>query len=370
MGMHALPLKRPVRHNILPWALVGVFLAVLFSPAPPAGAFTAEYQCTRHQTLDFRFAGANWDPDTRGAFRNGALNWNNRDGLNNQDLVTVREVTTGGVPVRLVSDATLGGDFGRAPCSGDEILMNETNSLAQMRATGAHEVGHYLGLPHSGDLSYNGDTPATMATAACGNLAGNQLDRNTIAQTDEAALAWQWDIDLDNPATANASFENGTRYWGAVNATLSTSTSGGGSNGPTYGLVTRSASSGSIYVSDRIHNFSDNDPMYVQAASRDTGPATGAVSITLHRRVVDVPAQTNCDVYPTNGRNYNRSVNTTGWVVVRSASCVPASTTFWAGCATSGYTPAGLAVDVRAQFNSSRSRTIAVDYLRVALKRE
>ncbi len=158
---------------------------------------------------------------------------------------------------------------------------------------------------------------------------------------------------------------------------FTTSSSGGGSNGPRYANLTKTAASGSIYSDTRVFDYEDNEPFHAQAASRDTNAsATGAVSISLIRRIVGTPALTGCNEYPSPNRNDNGASHATPWTIITTVSCPPTSTTQWTGCATGNYDHDGVypqneyAVDMRAQFNTARSHTVQADDVRVALGNE
>lgn len=354
--------------------------AFVVSLERPAIAFPAEWKCYFNR-LDYRFVG-NWTNAEKDAFRTGIQRWEEIRGLAGQQLIDVREVISGGVTVEFYSFTS--NTLGDASCSSRRIRIKTGATLAQIRGVSSHEAGHMLGANHAGDdeqiAGAYGNRPRMSTgggSTGCAIPAQQTPPDGGLTYDDWAWASWKYDIDTRNPVTANASFENLTSWWRTVNANLNVSSVGGGSNGVRYGSVDRLAGSGSIFSDTRIYDFTDNDPLYVQAASKDSvSNASGAVSITLHRRVVEVPPVTPCNEYPSNGYDYNQSSFQSDWMIVAYASCEPSSATTWSGCATGGYNHREIgindnkAVDVRAQFNTSRNATVRVDYLRVALGRE
>lgn len=178
------------------------------------------------------------------------------------DILVVRESIPGETGDVLVIDENLGvGNFGVARCGDDEIALNVTELGVDndLEAAAAHELGHFIGLSHTGDETSYSQNPPTMATCISANTT-DYRNKRTFSSDDRQAA-------VDNTAPSslhNGGFENGETDWDeGADADLDVDTAIK-HTGNASGKITVSGFSANSFVRQRLRYSNPNgaDPRY------------------------------------------------------------------------------------------------------------
>lgn len=328
--------------------MVALVAAMLTSVLPvPVSAFPRPHviSCPGN-TIKYRFEGANWTDATKAQVRAGFQQWNAIRDWNGNQMVSVTEVTTGhNVRVYRVDDLGYYGYTTCYPLGTEKIELDSELSGNDLLAVARHEMGHMLALNHTGksDAQYGGTTNPAMGTCLPAGAWNNQA----VVQ-DDYGNAWHKRSTLSPRAVhANASFEQGTSFWGkSANMNWST-TSTSASDGSTSLLVTPTGANAYIFQTMN-YATSQNTSIDGRANIRELQAShTGLMTVTLTRQGVSYPAASGCVAgeFPS-GRNQNLRDAPDPWTTVRTQACTP--TTSWATCSTTTYTlPTKHAHDLR-----------------------
>jgi len=224
---------------------VGVTTAALLIVSHSAAAFTqggfpGESQCG--STVKYWFSGGGWTTATKNNVAAGVEAWNSPDNVSGGQYVNIVEaVSEQSADILITIDATLG--LGGAGLCADGELRLGSQVFQQVGAyqqfVSRHEMGHIIGLRHTGrydDFTLGAGDPDTIATmwTTCDS---NELDGagSLLYQDDEAQLVYRWNVQNPPPLQPNTSFENNTpdQYWGKTGGTLVVEYSGS-SNGSNH----------------------------------------------------------------------------------------------------------------------------------------
>lgn len=205
-----------------------------------------------------------------------------------------------------------------------------------MSGLAAHEWGHVWGLGHAGRYDSHGGGPPTMST--CWN---NMDEQRFIAQDDSAGIQFQTNKSGSyGAATANPSFEEGTRWWGFQNVTYSKVYYSGGQDGsPNYLRFGGPSSSTAIFSTARLtDSWYDGDQIGADIKGRANykkavSSSSGHLKVVAKWRHVDYPgsgADPVCQLAPAS-LNETPSIGSFEFQVVKY--CYPADS--WGYCTTS-----------------------------------
>jgi hypothetical protein len=223
---------------------------------------------------------------------------------------------------------------------------------------GRHEMGHIIGMPHSGDgSSRNGDNPPTMAT--CISQPGQP---SSFSQDDYSSMGRRnstiGPVGTD-PFTANIGFEQGTSFYGVTGGQLDWYSSGG-ATGPGH-IGFKAPSTDYVYQTTDVASGNRNfDYRGVVNHKKSSGNETGSVRIRLYSGGIDYNGAANgCD-YPLGHINLNSQ--TTGGYVLQADSGDVALSPTWVQMATPLWDAPnadGYRLQVRVYENATESGQIA-----------
>lgn len=216
-----------------------------------------------------------------------------------------------------------------------------------------HEWGHVWGLGHAGRFDSFGGGEPSMST--CWNDFDEQ---RAIAQDDSAGIQFQVNKSGSyGAATANPSFENGTRWWGLQGVGSHQIRSGGVDGTPKYLRIYGSKSYTAIFSTTRLTDYAEDGNQagaWVKARAnykKITSASTGYVLVQAKWRHVDFSGSnlkdTDCQIR----YDINDPTQYTGpWQVI-SKYCYPTSS--WDYCTT--------AVGVVQEYDSRGWRSEGID---------
>lgn len=347
--------------------VVALILGALFGAHDPAAAFPRPaFPLHCGPNVTWRFDGSNWGASEKTAVRDGFDDWELALDYDGSRLVDLTEVSSSAeILVKKVDDPG-GGGLGEASCFFGFIELKSTLSDTDMKAVGRHEMGHIVGGSHTGDDDSFGGPVEAMATC----LTATQRSQQGMSQ-DDYGMVMHKDTSLSPEAIhANASFEQGTSWWGTSNAASFSTTTADASDGTTSARFRGNATSSYVY---QTMNYAASSGLSVDARTnirKLAGTDTGSMSMNILKKGVTYGPEGTCD-YPTNKDQNNRTAVDSSWVVVRVETCTP--TTSWATCteATTYTIPSRDAHDLRiAVYSSVKTSggalaTVGIDFARI-----
>jgi hypothetical protein len=296
-------------------------IETLFGCQSNSIAFSFEPSPTWQQPID----GATFQQ----VFTGAATNWNQLRSPSGGQYVTVG----GGTTVVTVRWADIGGGYANAnPCSptiqlNDRLITQFQADPAGFRAIVRHEVGHILGLQHTGTLdSYADGRVPFMST--CQTIAQNGAHQ--LSADDGAAIAARNASGAE--MSANFGFENSaTHLWmtalnNVVGDTYLTTSAWQGTYGYKFRAAAGQGSNAQLISHINVHRTAATTPARLVAsarARREDNSASGNVSVAFKYRTVDYSNVASCN-YAGPG-NPNNRLSTSPWTYGPESKWAPST---------------------------------------------
>ncbi|HEX8004776.1 MAG TPA: hypothetical protein VF519_18975 [Mycobacteriales bacterium] len=328
-------MNRRLRHAL---ATAIVAAGVLAAPQP-AQAYPQEQlsdTCfSTYQTFTFDVSWQSY-PNARQWAREAMALWEGPRDYDGSAFAVINESVAGSVTVKVHDftgdDASL---LGKAICNSSTsthstILISRAilGDEYKVRTTSAHEMGHLIGLGHSGEDQAVEDRRPIMSACGTKPFSSGRM----LSSDDEAYLNWVFSTAPYRQLQANYGFEQGTRRWnvsGGVWEVVPT----GGAGGPQR--IRHRTASASTYLQQRVRvatGYDDHRYRVVFHYKVEDTSYLGTIKGTSTAR-----ASTTRRTRPATGTRSASAGSRTASTRARAASRRPATTTTTATAASSGW---------------------------------
>lgn len=240
-----------------------------WTPLPAAAIANDVQQTCTHTTsnLTYRFVGSGWTPNRMDAAQEAMAEWSSVRGYNAAPIVTFSQVAFPSdleLTVAMTAEDTLGQAFCFTTGSHEiRISPNAADSYTKFKNVVRHEIGHGMGLQHTGSTD-NIQEPANSTMSTCVNPL-----TLTLSMDDRSALALSRNQLGERGFSANGGFESGTAFF-KDGAGTTAWTPSGGTVGPAHVL------------------FSPSQWLWVSARRQRQCPAAAVHHVDGHYRTSDL----------------------------------------------------------------------------------
>jgi hypothetical protein len=306
------------------------------------------FGCGGISRVDYRFAGSNWSTAQRDAVRAGIAEWTQSVDFDGYRLIEAGEMISGTTVLIYRTDNPDGNSAsnGVALCSVQRIELNTRLTNAELTRTTSHELGHMLGLHHTGRYdSFDGRTPALSRCLSSTGMLGR-----AFSQDDAASLTYRTSRVSRQSVHANPGFEQGWSYWGFEGSHSKSITTGAPQSGFSHLNWTPASNDSYLYqTANMVSGSGRNIITRINLRHFHTTAVSGTVNVYLNAKRVDYGAASGCaqGTYA-NGADLNNP-NRGPYAWVRKVSSGWAPSTSWAtkSSTTGYYLPSYGGVDLR-----------------------
>lgn len=328
----ALPREQCRRIRILLLAVV-VCAAVLMMGESAHALPRPENNCS-DDTITYKFVNnshGSWTTTEKNKFRDAMADWNGVKDYDGGKVVNSLSETTGSADVDVYFHPSPGGNsnslasaecvWPQATISFNSVLEDDW-STSDWEHISRHEMGHLMGLEHTGDDDSFGGQTETMATCA-------SHTSTSLSQDDVGNITHKKGDLSPETINANAGFEEGTTWWGKSSVQDFSHATGGAQDGSGYLTFRPSAAYGYVY---QTMNYAASGGKKIDARVNHkkivNWATTGNMKMEILVRSVEYKDGTCGSGWPT-GKDQNHRDDVGSWTTVRTDTFTPSASWSW-----------------------------------------